>query len=407
MKNIFVLAAIFLTVFFYSLHIVFFELVPKSTDISTPQSLGYYDYQGLTHVHSNLSTGSSSPEEIIEVAKDIPLDFMFLNEVNLPERRNSLEGYYEGLLVLTGGEYSYLDSRLLYYSSINKVANEGKGQWNIFFTDLLTQSAKSKNPINDQQFLVLAHPLLNGFQWTGEFPTNLSGIEILNLKRVLSRAWSNSKINVIVASLCYFLNPKLAMTLLFQNPKEELALWDKLNRSTDRTVAGFFGSDATAKAILWGDFHLKIPSYETTFNIASTHVLLKSELTGSLREDKRKLLAALDKGQFYIAMDLLGSSKGFVMEMRAGRETFPLGSELSFKEGMKLFVKLPRTPSVPFEVSIYRDGIPVFISNSVETSYEVHSAGVYRVIVRLIPTYPFPLGKRWTPWIYTNPIFVR
>jgi hypothetical protein len=46
-------------------------------------------------------------------------------------------------------------------------------------------------------------------------------------------------------------------------------------------------------------------------------------------------------------------------------------------------------------------------SNSQVTQYYLNSPGVYRVLVRVIPTLPLPDGKKWIPWIYTNMFYVE
>ncbi|MGE0527691.1 MAG: hypothetical protein AB7P49_11555, partial [Bdellovibrionales bacterium] len=68
---------------------------------------------------------------------------------------------------------------------------------------------------------------------------------------------------------------------------------------------------------------------------------------------------------------------------------------------------LPQKPDVPFDVIIYRDGLRVMTSNSQLTQYYLNTPGVYRVMVRVIPTLPLPDGKKWIPWIYTNPFYVE
>ena len=83
-----------------------------------------------------------------------------------------------------------------------------------------------------------------------------------------------------------------------------------------------------------------------------------------------------------------------------------MGSNIIFETGLELVVKLPQKPEVPFDVLIYRNGERVFTSNSLETRWVIHEDGVYRVKVRVIPTFALPDGKKWVPWIYSNPFFI-
>lgn len=87
-------------------------------------------------------------------------------------------------------------------------------------------------------------------------------------------------------------------------------------------------------------------------------------------------------------------------------EEYLLGAKLNFREGLKLQVSLPQKPSVPFDAIIFKNGERMLTSNAQVTQFFIHSPGVYRVMVRVIPTFPIPDGKKWIPWIYTNPIYI-
>ena len=124
--------------------------------------------------------------------------------------------------------------------------------------------------------------------------------------------------------------------------------------------------------------------------------------------DLEKLSSAIRQGQFYMSLDILGNPKGFIALVR-GKEgqIFPMGSELKFEEGLTLEVTLPQKPKVPFDTVIYRNGESMMTSNSQVTQYFINSPGVYRVLVRVIPTMPLPDGKKWIPWIYTNMFHIQ
>jgi hypothetical protein len=401
MKKLLLLTFAILLVFSYALYLYIFPFAVTKAELEPSHPPGYYDYRGITHTHSILSTGSGTPTEIIDVANEMQLDFLFFTEVNPPDRATELEGYRGRLLVLTGGEYSYLDSRLMYYGAPETQPPQKMGQAQIYFADLLSQKSRSF----DQGFVVLAHPLLTNSRWSGEYPEGLDGIEVLNLKSMLETAWRSSKLAALWTLMVYPFNTRLALLFLFESPREELELWDRLNR--DRKVIGFMGTDATAKAILFEDSHLKFPSYETSFSIASNHLLLKSELTGNVENDKRKILEALKLGHFYMAIDLIANPRGFWAEVRADGRTYSMGSEIVVGPKTDLVIHLPDGLEVPFETVVFKDGEHYMTSNSQETVVRIQSKGVYRVIVRLIPTFPFPFGKRWISWIYTNPIYFR
>jgi len=127
-----------------------------------------------------------------------------------------------------------------------------------------------------------------------------------------------------------------------------------------------------------------------------------------LVQDREKILSALKKGQFFMSLDILADPKGFLAEVRhLDGETYPMGSVLIWKKDLELFVRLPHKPIVPFEIAIFKDGELMMSSNSQETIFSIHSHGVYRVVVRVIPTFPLPDGKKWIPWIYSNPFYIK
>ncbi|MCB0412063.1 MAG: hypothetical protein KDD22_06020, partial [Bdellovibrionales bacterium] len=154
---------------------------------------------------------------------------------------------------------------------------------------------------------------------------------------------------------------------------------------------------------------ISFPSYESLFAIGSNHILLRSELTGNGKADREKVLHALKAGQFYFSIDLLGNPKGFnafIIDKKSSK-IYLMGSEVSLKPGMELQVRLPGAPFVPFDIDIYRNGERILTSNSHVTQLAIHEPGVYRVRVRVIPTFPLPDGKKWIPWIYSNPFYVK
>jgi hypothetical protein len=383
----FLLYGIFLSLFQYKI------LVPEIISLNPP---GYYDYRGVSNVHSNASSGSGSYSEVLQYAKNSKLDWIILTEINLPTRPGFIEGYFQDMLVLTGGEYSYFDSRLLYYGSkSNDEPPEGQSQTQVFFADLLSQAQRIQH-----DFVVLAHPFYARFTWKGDYPIGLNGIEILNLKSILDNTWKESKARTIFSLLLYSFNPNLAFLNIFSTPEDELTLWDQLNKK--QKVIGLAGNDTNAKIPLSSEKFLKFPSYETSFGLISNHILIQTELTGDYKKDKDKVFEALRAGQFYMSLDFLGSPKGFYAEMQDGEKNYPMGSELKMKKDLKFVIELPRGMNAPFQVNVKKDGEDYSTSTSAKTVLNISAPGIYRAEVRVNPKLPLPRGYHWVPWIYTN-----
>lgn len=375
------------------------RIVPAELAPSNPP--GFYDYRGVMNVHSDLSSGSRSVSEIIQIAQTAGLDFIFFSDLNLANKPNHLEGYHGNLLVFVDGEYSYLNSRILNYDSSDPADLSSPGRSQFFLADQLTQTSRDAN----LGIFVLAHPFKPNFRWEGELPSGLDGLEVINLKSIWQQSWLKTKLSFLWTVFLYPFNSRLALIRLFHIPQAELDLWDKLNAR--KPTLGFAGTDAEARVRISPSLFVEFPSYLTLFSLVRNHVLLPSELTGNASADRQKLAGALRRGQFYMSLDSLADPRGFMAKIeRPGLPAVPMGGSVKWSPGMKLVTVLPQKPDVPFDVIYYRGGEKILVSNSRETNLEIPGPGVYRVMVRVIPTLPLPDGKKWIPWIFTNPFYV-
>jgi hypothetical protein len=394
-------SGIFFALFAYGLFLANYDVRILQEDFKTTHSPEFYDYRGFTNVHTNLGLGSGTHQDVITAAEEAGADFVFFTDLNLFGEKPAVEGYHHKLLVLVGASYSYLDSRIMTYDLQDESQIETLGQAQILLADLLSRSGADAA----ENMLVLEHPFKPGFQWSGPYPPGLDGIEVINLKSIWQEAWQESKASFIWSMIVYPFNPHLALLRFYTEPKQEVELWDQLNL-TQKTI-GFAGTDATARTGGVGDFHLKFPSYQFLFELVSNHVLLKSELTGESEGDKQKVIDALNAGQFYMSVDLIGNPKGFVAFVQDGERMQPMGARFKNRPGQNLVIRLPQRPRVPFEIAVLRDGEHVQSWNTEEAQLPLDKPGVYRVVVRVIPSLPLPDGKRWLTWIYTNPFYVE
>lgn len=401
MRKILVSSFIFFIFFVYWLVLSQLQVSVLPEELEPANYPGFFDYRGITNVHSDRGMGGAPPQDVIRAAQDAGLDYLFITDLNVFGEPPVPEGYHRQLLVMSGDIYSYLESRLILYDRLHRHSIDSLGQAQVLLADLLSQSG----PDSESDLIMLAHPSKPGFAWTGPYPSGLDGIEVINMKSVWQHAWSNSKLSFIWSALVYPFNPQFALLRLYEEPQEELNLWDQL--SSQRPTIGIAGAEATARAGPFGSGYIRFPSYQRSFSLLSNHVLLRSELTGEPEGDRRKLLSAMAAGQFYMCLDVLGNPKGFTAYIKDGDRVIPMGSKVKFTPGMKLFVHIPRKPKVPFETKFLKDGQEQMASNSLDTDYEIHGKGVYRVIVRVFPTLTLPDGQRWMTWIYSNPFYVE
>ncbi|MCB0390216.1 MAG: hypothetical protein KDD58_02940 [Bdellovibrionales bacterium] len=362
---------------------------------------GFYDYAGVLNIHSLKSTGSGDYKDIVLAAQKTGLDFIFITDLNDIDVDKTAEKYYDHLLVFIDSEFSYLDSRVLFYGKEKYKDFSSIGQSQAKISDRLSDHNSSTNK---DGLLVLAHPFKSGHEWQGDLPSSFDGIEVLNLKSIWQSVWKNNKLSFFWSMFIYPFNPELALLRMFPFPKREFKLWDQLN-AKKRTL-GFAGTDAEAK--LKFPKNLEIPSYETLFNIIRTHVILSSELTGDFRRDSKKIKQALVKGHFYFSLDKMANPVGFnAIVSGPTKKNYVMGEKISWTESLELDINFQQKPLYPIDVMIFKDGEKILSSDSINTTYKILEPGVYRIVVRIIPTFPIPDGKKWVPWIITNPFFIK
>lgn len=367
----------------YGIYLANYNVAILPEDLKAENPHGFFDYRGVTNIHAEDDT------ELIDAAQTAGLDWLSITDWNVFDKPTSMAGYHNNLLVMMDGEYSYINSRLLNIGATSMRHLQGLGRSQVMFADLLSQ--EHRDP--EAGVLILANPTKDKYRWSGEYPPGLDGIELINLKDVWQEAWFHQRWSFIWSLFEFPFQERLALLRLFEAPEENIRIWDDLSQR--RPTIGIAGVGSGG--------NLRWPSYVTLFSLVRDHVLLRSEFTGNSTGDLEKLAGAIRQGQFYMSLDILGDPKGFNALVRSSEgQIFPLGSEVKYQDGLTLEVTLPQKPKVPFDTIIFKNGEKMMTSNAQVTQYYIHSPGVYRVMVRVIPTLPLPDGKKWIPWIYTN-----
>lgn len=402
-KLIYFIFFIFLFYLAYGLYLTRIKVEVTQEVLAPPEVQQFYDYKGILNVHTNKGKGSGGFEEILAAAKSTGVDFLVITDSNDFAIAEKQDGYFDQVFVFFGGEYSYLNSRILNFNIQNAEHLQGLGRTQIQFTDLLNRRERNK----EAGLFVLAHPLKRGYQWSGDYPPGLVGVEVFNLRQIWQWTWQNKRRSFFWTLLIYPFNPDLAFTRLLKYAGEdEIYYWSELNLK--RPFVGFAGSQAESRFRINQGNYLNYPGYEKLFSLASNHVLLRSELTGNVQADQMKIAEALAKGQFYMSFDFLGNPYGFNAYMKNNRGRIaPMGAIENTEEEWSLHIQLPSRPLVGFETIIFKDGHRVLTSNSLTTEYRLHSPGTYRAMVRMRVKLPFPDRSTWLPWIYTNHFYLK
>ncbi len=400
MKTLIFSTFFLLSYIIYGFYISQFDVGATRSDLEVKTDSPFRDYKGLINIHTQKSLGSGTIPQINEEAKVAGADFILYTDFNIFDNVPTPDTYDGRLLVLSGVKYSYLDSRITFYSPSDKNLGYSLGEAQTALSDLISQDPSSR----PESLVILTHPSLKGFEWSGEWPEGFDGIEILNTKAMAARSWNYSKISSIWSLFIYPFNPQLALFRLFLEPREELGLLDQL--SLKKKVFAYAGSEASARAIPWAGYLIRFPSYHKTFELLSQHVLLEGELTGSLQQDKAKVFEALKKGQFYICLDLLGDPRGFYTYVANNKEIYSMGSTLKWNKNLVLKAKIPEKPKAYFEIVVLKNGQRYKTVNKTEIEVPLDGPGVYRIQVRIAQRFPLPDATKWITWIYGNPYYV-
>lgn len=137
-------------------------------------------------------------------------------------------------------------------------------------------------------------------------------------------------------------------------------------------------------------FDLDLDPYVRSFRHVSTHLLL-GEVT------PENVWDALKNSRAYVAFDWLADPTGFVYRADAAEQNWPMGSEVTLCEGLRLRAEAP----LAGQFKLIRDGRIVHEAADSAIDVPLDQPGVYRVEVWLT------LAAEPRPWILSNPIYVR
>ncbi len=354
------------------------------------ENQNYTDYKGVIHVHTSLgghSTGSF--DELIDGARKNELDFVVMTEHTTElydTSAQTLSGVHGGVLFVGGQEVETATDRFLLLPGSPDAAQAKQLQTNDFLQKnhslgkvaLITYPEKFKT-------------------WNSGF----DGIEVFSLHTNAKKMNPVSGVFDIIWS--YYSYPELVAADYFKRPDENLQKFDEVTAQRKSTL--FAGSDAHSNIgfHLFGDdagnriVNLKLDRYETIFHIVRTHILLEKDQ----QLNQENLLAALKDGHAFIGFDVLGNTEGFSFTAENGLENKIQGDEIAFAQGVNLKASAPQNA----RFVIFKNGGKVFENaDTSEVKFQTDERGTYRIEV-----YLDALGSPFdqTPWIISNPIYVK
>jgi len=332
---------------------------------------------GVYHVHSTMSDGLQSPEEIAAQARATGVSLVLLTDHGRPNvESSSFRKIIDGVTIVGGSEASLPDGHVTFFG-----AREAAGFRLSSFPPEAMDDARGWGG-----FPVLAYPDDPDYGWRyWNSDLRPGGIEVLNLFTCLRGAsWADRLLLAMYYpfSHYYFLR---SITV----PAESLAHWDEfLQRSK---IWGFEASDAHGGFRVGSWLSMKVPSYADTFSFVGMGISRRYESDPE---------AAVRSGDFFSCVRGAGEPERFEFSAHDGLREFPSGSDAPVNSNLRVDV---RAAKQAMHVILKKDGAVVRAVVGDHLDLQNADAGVYRVEVFLMA---HPLLRADVPWILSNPIFV-
>ncbi len=341
---------------------------------------GWVRVGGVVHVHTTLSDGGGTPEEVVKAARGAGLRFVAITDHGHLDAK-PLEGYHEGVLLLVGTEISTAAGHLLALgTSVPAFRFSGDPLDALDDVRELGGHAFAAHPDSKRPDLTFT-----GWRLPGPW-----GIELINGDSQWRAAgWAG----LARTTTLYGLNPRYSLLATLTPPEGALERWDRLLQ--ERDVPGLAGADAHSRIPLPGARALRFPSYAALFDLLRVYALVPQPLSGRADSDGQAVLAALGAGRSYMAVEALAPADAFsfTLEGEAGRWTMgdsaPPAPGLTLRAGGRL--------PTGARLRLLKDGSPL-LEQTGRLEWPSPGPGVYRVEV-YVP------GWR-IPWVISNPIAV-
>jgi hypothetical protein len=330
------------------------------------------------HVHSDMSDGLSSPDEIGRQARAAGVSMVILTDHGRPNlQATNFRASVEGVRIVGGSEATLPDGHFTFFG-----AQQTPGFRVSSFPPEAMDDARASGA-----FPVLAYPADYQYGWRYWSPDlHPGGIEILNLFTSLRETSAAQR--VLLAMYYPFSHYYFLRSITF--PRGSIAHWDEFLRHSQ--VWAFAASDAH------GGFHVgrfgtvRAPSYEDTFSLAALGV------DRTYADDPMR---AIRSGDFFICVRGAGEPRDFRFTA-AGDDGAQVRSGGVATAGSELSVHVDALGQATRLVLI-KNGIPVNETAGTTMVVPHAPAGVYRVEVFLTHHLFLRVDE---PWIVSNPIFV-
>jgi hypothetical protein len=340
----------------------------------------WYYYAGVVHVHTTESDGTRSLEDVVELGRQVGLDFiMFADHMTLSNRDNGKEGFYGDTLVVVGYEHNDPHDKHHYLLF---------GSPRVYPRDMAVSEYVAAGAA-DRAVGIIAHPdeirskLIEypPYPWQDWDLDGYTGIELWNQMS----EWMEklTRFNKLLMSL----SPRKSMV----GPTDRiLRKWDAL--SMTRKTAGLASVDAHAFPVKAGPLTVEIFPYKVHFRTLRTYAILKQPISKDFAVARVQLLDAIRDCRLFFANVRWGNAEGFQFFATDGSQTATCGGQVYLSENTYLHTRLPLRATV----RLIHNGQKVLETTTDILEYKAPQEGIYRVEAWK--------GKRG--WIFSNHVRV-
>ena len=339
-----------------------------------PERSGVYLW-AVYHVHSALSDGLRSPEEIAKAAKKAGVGLVLLTDHGKPHfKASTYQEDFEGVRVVGGSEVAMVDGHLTFF-----------GARSVPLFKLPPHPPDAVEDINEWGgYSVIAYPndpKVGWSYWDADFRP--SGIELLNMSSIVRKS------GLIRRALVFLYLPFSAHYFLsaVEPPLKAMSRWDGLLERDQ--VSGLVAVNAHGGFRLGQALDVPLPSYSSLFD---------SLVLGIDRRYKRSPFEAIRQGDFFCLVRAAGEPKRFEFTALADHDTFRSGSLVPGQAHLRVSAEVE---SLKLRLVLRRNGEVVKESEGDLLEHGPVGVGVYRAEVYL-SNHPFLSPE--VPWIFSNPI---
>ncbi len=330
-------------------------------------------YTGVLHVHTSLSGGFGTVEEVIETARKNQIDFVVLTDHGTRGHAyENAEGWHGDVLLLCGEEVITPEGHFLAFETREEIGRVETLQAGL---DLLRGQQGTAVSIHHQLHSAKGCPK------TIPPPLDPDKADLLEIWNFYDEFLSRTNARTIMRAIS---RPD---KLLHGPTRRFLWKWDRLLEKRHLPIIGGLNHHQRKDPLL--DWKMVFP-YEIGFQTICTCVLTQELPSVSLRA-RDLVWQALREGRSYVVNRSVGAEKPFVFEFHSitGRRR-QMGEEIPYSPNGRFHVHLPESA----EVVLRHNGQPLFWGTTAEASFPAAGPGSYRVEAYL--------NRRL--WILSNPI---